>query len=424
MKRINIVLASIRKNPWLSLLAVLYMAAMIAYAGPKSRKLNETSDYYWVFWRSGKDFAEKHELYYRETTRPFNYMPFAAFVFQPLHLLPLQISALIYFLINALLLPPVALYLLYKILRLMGVGKRKSEISLILVTLFTLQYFWNNLTMFNVNYILFVIILLGFYFLIQKKPHLAGILFTIITFIKIMPVLLAAYVFLFHPSRRVVLTMVLTAVICLSIPAPFRGMERWVDDHVDHYENVISPYMLKGRIVATKTNHSLKAGIVKAFHSESRGNSAVYPEQYPVTIRFISILQLILLAVLVINGIILKRRKIYFSLAYLASILLFMNLISGLTWSAHMVTLMFCLLPVVLMDTGKLPIRGKIFYYISLALFLFLCIEGSDTTGEKIYQAIRDYDVYTFLLLGLFLFCSWVVWSRQSFKFYQEDIKI
>ncbi len=417
-------LTTIRGKPRLSLLVIIYIAGMIAYAIPKSRNLSETSDFYWVFWQSGKDFAEKHELYYREIKRPFNYMPFAAFVFQPLHLLPFRASALIYFLVNALLLPPLALYLIYKILRLMGVEKRKSETSLVLVTLFTLQYFWNNLTMFNINYVLFVLILLGIYLLTQKKPHLAGIIFTILTFIKIMPVLLAAYVFLFHFSRRVVVSMALTAIICICIPAPFRGLELWVNDHVEHFEKVITPYVLKGRVVTTKTNHNLKAGIVKAFHPESRDKSDVFPDYHPITFKYITILQFILLGVLVFNGIILKRRRVYFSLAYLASILLFMNLVSGLTWSAHMVTMIFCLLPLVLIDTRRLQLKGKTFYYLIFAMFLFLLIEGVDTTGVKINHLVLYYDIFTLQLLGFFFFCSWVVWSRQSYKIYRENIKI
>ena len=415
-------LTTIKTRPWISLLIFIYGVGILIYAIPKTSNLTETSDFYWVFWKSGKDFAEKHELYYREFKRPFNYLPFAAFVFQPLHLLPFQISALIYFLINALLLPPLALWLLYKILRKLGVDKRKSAISLVLVTLFTLPHFWNNLTMFNVNYLLFVCILWGVYLLIQRKPHLAGIIFTVLTFIKIMPVVLAAYVFIFHFSRRVVVSMALTALLCISLPAPFRGMEQWVSDHVQHYEKVITPYVLKGRTVTTKTNHNLKSGIIKAFHPESRDKVDVYPENHPRTFKYITFLEVLLLGVLILNGVLLKKRGIYFSLPYLASFLLFMNLLSGLTWSAHMVNMMFCLLPLVLIDSRRLHVWGKTFFYSVLCIFLFLLFEGVDTTGVKINHLIMYFDIFTIQLLGLFVFCSWVILSRQSRQIYQFDI--
>ncbi len=414
----------IRKKPWLSILAIIYMAAMIAVSIPKSMDITEDSDY-WAFWQGGKDFADKHELNYtEESKREFFYPPFAAFILQPLHLIPLKLSALIFFLINALILLPLAIYLIYSILRLIGVDARKAELTLILATLFTLKYFWNNLVMFQVNFILFDVMLIGFYYLARKKPHIAGIMFTIITFFKIIPGFLAAYVFLFHFSRRVFISMLLTVVICLTLPAAFRGIDLWVQDHVNQYENMLKPYILKGRIVADQANHSLKAGLVKTFHPESRTDEHVYPEHYPVTVRIISILQLLLLVILLVNGFILYRRKVYFSLAYLASILLFTHLVSGITWTAHMVTLMFCILPVLLIDVKTLKKPGKIAFYIFIAFMVFLGIEGSDTVGEKIYLCIRFYDVYTYLLIGLFLFCSWVVWSRRSDRIYPEGILI
>jgi hypothetical protein len=40
---------------------------------------------------------------------------------------------------------------------------------------------------------------------------------------------------------------------------------------------------------------------------------------------------------------------------------------------------------------------------------VFLGIEGSDTVGEKVYLAIRFYNIYTYLLLGLFIYYSWMI---------------
>ncbi len=57
-------------------------------------------------------------------------------------------------------------------------------------------------------------------------------------------------------------------------------------------------------------------------------------------------------------------------------------------------------------------------------MFLFLLIEGVDTTGIKINHLVLYYDIFTLQLLGFFFFCSWVVWSRQSYKIYRENIKI
>ena len=412
----------IRKKPWLSIVAIIYVAGMITVSIPKSMDITEDSDYY-AWWQAGKDFSEKHELYYRFEERPFNYPPFAAFVFQPLQVLPLKISALLYFLLNALVLLPIAIYLLYQILKILGYNEKNIEIVLILATLFTLKYFWNNLVMYQVNFVQFVGLLFGFYFLARKKPHLAGILLVIISFVKIIPVVLAAYVFVFHFSRRVVVSMVLTAAICLTLPMAFRGADNWIGDHEEYYEWFITTYIKEGRIVVDQANHSLAAGTIKTFHPESRDNGHVYPGDYPVTTRIISIIHIMLLAIIIVNGILLFRRRTQLSLTYLASILIFTHLYSGITWTAHMVTLTFCLLPVLLIDVKTLGRPGRIFWWFFIALMVFLGIEGSDTVGEKIYLALRFHDVYTLLLLGLFLFCSWIVFNKNSSRIYLEGIQ-
>ncbi|KPL09859.1 MAG: hypothetical protein AMS23_08455 [Bacteroides sp. SM1_62] len=412
-----------RQRPWLFIIVIIYTAGMIAISIPKSREITEDSDH-WIIWQAGKDFFNKQELYYRDEIRPFIQPPFGPFLWQPLHAMPLQVSALILFLLNALVLLPLSIYLIYRALLNIGVPPRRAEMALILSTLFTLKYFWNNLVMFQINYLILVFMLGGIFYLSMKKPHIAGIFFTLITFIKIIPVFLAAYVLIFHFSRKVVISMILTALLCLTLPMTTRGWDMWIKDHLDNYEILVRQYILEGRIVADQANHSLKAGLIKTFYPDTRTNENVSVKNYTGFIRAVNVLTILLFLILVINGILLKRRKKYFSLAYLAAILLFTHLFSGITWTAHLVTLIFCLLPVLLIELRTLRTPGKVTYWIFIALMVFLGIEGSDTVGERIYLAIRFYDIYTYLLLGLFIFCSWLVMNRRSSSLYPNGIMI
>ncbi len=218
--------------------------------------------------------------------------------------------------------------------------------------------------------------------------------------------------------------MILTAVLCFTLPISTRGWNMWVQDHVDNYEILVKQYILEGRVVADQANHSLKAGFIKTFYPETRTNENVSTKDYAGIIQALTILQVLLLLILIFNAILLNRQKKYFSLAYLASILLFTHLFSGITWTAHLVTLIFCLLPVLLINVKSLKTPGKIAYWVFIALMVFLGIEGSDTVGEKIYLAIRFYDIYTYLLLGLFFFCSWLIWDKRSASLYEEGILI
>ena len=418
------ILQLIKRNPVLSIVILVYTAGMISVSVPKSMELTEDSDFYAIFWNSGKEFTEKQELYYRTDKRPFLHPPFAAFVFQAFHILPFHTSALVWFLMNALIIFPAAIYLIYRMLKLMELDSKKIRFALVLGAVFSLQYFWSNLVFFNINYILFLVLLIGFYYMLVSRPRHSGILFTVIALIKIIPAVFAAYVFLNNLSRKVVISMILTALLCLTIPATIRGFDRWVLDHKEHYENVLKGYISEGRIVCDPSNHTLKAGLMKTFHPETRNNSYVFPEDYPVTSTIASILQFGLLGLLVLNGIKLYRRKTLFSIAYMSSIQLYIHLFSGLTWSAHLVTMIFCYLPVLLINREQLSSAGKILYFLALSFMFFLGIEGSDTTGLALYHFIRLNGIYPLFLLSLFIFCSWVVWDKRSSRLYPETVLI
>jgi hypothetical protein len=338
--------------------------------------------------------------------------------------MPLEYAGVLVFLLNALVLLPLSIYLLYKTLLNIGVNAKRAEIALILATVFTLKYFWNNLVMFQINYMILAVILAGVYYLSKNKPHIAGILFAIITLIKVIPVFLAAFVFLFHYSRKVMVSMVLTVLFCLTIPISIRGWDQWKQDHVDFYEILVDQYVVDGRIVADQANHSLKAGFIKTFYPETRGDENVAPGEYPGFVSAMNLITILLLMTLVTGGVLLFRKNQYFSLSYLSAIILFTHLFSGITWTAHLVTLIFCLLPVLLIDVKTLKTGGKVVYWTFIVGMIFLGIEGSDTVGEKIYLAIRYYDIYTYLLMGLFIFCSWVAMDQRSSALYPRGIRI
>ncbi len=417
-------LPAIGRRPWVRVLLGIYVATMIGLAIPKAQKMSQRSDHY-VIWNAGKNFYEHKNLYgSSNAVRPFTYTPFAAFLFQPLHMIPFRISVLVLYLMNALILLPLTVILLYRILFNMGVSPERARMVLAISLLFSLKYIWNNLIMVQVNQVLFFFMVAGIYLLTRKKPHLAGLLFTLITCIKIIPVFLAAYVFLYHFSRKVATTMILTAMICLLLPAALRGPSRLVQDYASYYNEFLKEYVVEGRIVADRVNHSLKAGLIKSIHPESRGNEHIYPEDYPRSLRLISIIQYALIATLIFNGIVLFRRKVPLSLAYLASIILFAHLYSGITWTAHLVTLTFCFLPFLLIEVSRLRPFPRAAYFFSCFLLVFLGMEGRDLVGEKIYLFIRYNDVFTLMLLALFLFYSWVVWSPKAKTLYPESILI
>lgn len=402
-----------------------YVVMLITLSFPKSKNDHPERSDHFVVWNAGKNFFEHKELYVRtEQSRPFIYTPFAAFLFQPLHIISHRASTIILFLMNGLILLPLTVLLLFRILIQSGFSPGRARFALALSLLFTMKYFWNNLVMFQVNQIIFFFIVLGIYFLTRKKPHLAGLVFTVITLIKIIPVFLAAYVFIYHFSRKVATTMIITALACLLLPSIMRGPSMLIQDYESYYNDFLKEYVVEGSIITEIGNHSLKGAVFKAIHPESRDSSPINPEDYPQTIMVINIIQASLLFLLIVNGFIMYRRKVPWSLAYLASIILFTHIYSGITWTAHLVTITFCVLPFLLVEVKQIKPGQGILYYAGFIFLFFLAIEGSYLVGKKGSLFLRYHDIISYMIMGLFLFNSWVVMSRKSKALYPEGVNI
>lgn len=408
--------SAIRQKRWLIIFAIMYTAGMIAVSIPKSRDITEDSDYY-NFYKAGLDYANKNEIYHKNTGRPFFYPPFSGFVFQPLSLLPLNTSANIFFLLNALVLLPLSIGLLIRILLKSGIDWQTTRFAVILAVIFSLKYVWNNLVMFQINMLIFVIILVGINFLVKRKPHIAGSLFSIVMLIKITPIFLAIYVFLFYFSKKVAIWMILTVTICIALTISFRGLERGLQDHATYYDHFLKSYIIEGAIWGSPSNHSLKAAALKIFHPETI-EASIKPDDYRGIINIVNIFLACSLIILCINSWLLRKRKQDFSLSNLAAIILFSHLCAGITWTAHLVTFLYILLPLLLIDYKSLKGIRKYVFFSVLFLLLFLGIEGSDTVGAKIYTFIRMYDIFTLLMLSLFLFYSYIIWDRRSAKIF------
>ena len=266
--------------------------------------------------------------------------------------------------------------------------------------------------MFQINMVIFVIILTGIYFLAIRKYHLAGTLFSLATLIKVFPVFLVLYVFFFHFSRKVSIWILATIIVCLALTMTFRGLERSIQDHATYYDHFLKSYVMEGNLWGSLSNHSLKAAALKSFYPDTL-TSSVKSVDFRGIFTIVNIVLALLLIVLFYNSWLLKKRKQYFSLANLAAILLFTHLFAGITWTAHLVTFLYTLLPLLLIDYKSLTGIRKYFFFASLVLLLFLGIEGSDTVGRTVYTFIRTFDVFTLVLLSLFLFYSYLIWNNK-----------
>lgn len=400
-------------------LAVLYVVILSLLSYNRSKKLTMDSDY-WVFWNAGKEFATGGDLYITlEGARPYIYPPFAAFTFQNLAILPLTISANIFFLINALILLPLSVVLLLEICRNLGFEPRKIRIPVYLAALCSLKYFWNNLTMFQMNFVIFFLCLAGIFYLSKAKPVLAGIFLAIATMIKIYPVFLLIYTLLYYRRLKVWGSVIGVSLGLLLLPGLLRGFGTYLQDHISYYHTFLQQVQ-EGLVITTHTNHTLKAFIFKVMHPEV-WDQFVYEAAYPTASLLSNILLLLMAVTLVVLAVYQYRKNQSLSLAVLACIFIFTHQVSGITWTAHLVTAMLFYLPLFLVDSRKLPnrlLKGVHWFLIGLAFFLG--IEGKDITGEALYLALRHVDIFTLYPIALFAYYACLIFSGKEVYWYKS----
>ncbi len=396
-------------------LSVLLAVALVFVSLNRSSKVSERSDFF-VYWETGSHFFQGESIYDEgQNNRMFIYPPFAAFLFQALAIFPLTISANIFFLLNALVLFPLSVFLMLKILTNYGFDKMKIRWPVALASLASIKFFWNNLTMFQINFVVFIIMLGGICYLSRHRIQLSGIFLTIATFIKIYPLFLLAYAFFRQPVKKVFLTFILGALLCVFIPSIQRGMGKGLQDHITYYEVFLKEFQ-NGKLKVGEKVHNFKSFMFKVFAPETR-NQDIHSSEYPGLNRICNIVLLTLFGFLLYLGWYqLKKGELQSAIPLISCILIFTHLVSGITWTAHLVTLQFSYLPLFLFSRKEF--RNKthgVLHFFLIFIAFFLAVEGSDTTGNYLYHALRIWDIFVFFPLVLFGYYAWMVTRKNLF---------
>jgi hypothetical protein len=396
--------------------AVLLAVALVFVSINRSSKISEKSDFY-VYWETGTNFFQGENIYDEgQNNRMFIYPPFAAFLFQGLAIFPLQTSANIFFLLNALILFPVSVLLILRILANYGFERRKITWAVALASVASIKFFWNNLMMFQINFVVFVIMLAGIYYLSRNRNQLSGIFLTVATFIKIYPLFLLIYSFFRQPVKKVFLTLMFVGFLCVFIPSIQRGVGKGLNDHITYYEVFLKEFQ-HGKLKVSEKVHTLKSFMFKAFIPETR-NRDINSSEYPQLNTISNIIILALLGFLLYLGWFqLRKGQLHSAIPFISCVLIFTHLVSGITWTAHLVTMQFSYLPLFLINRHEIQNKAHgIFHLFLIGIALLLAIEGSDTTGKLLYSAIRTWDIFVLFPLVLFVYYSWMVTRKNLFN--------
>ena len=436
---------------------ILYALLILILAIIKSGSHNPNSDF-GTFWTTGKHFFQGDKLYEAFANgRDFLYPPFAAFCFQLFAALPFRLAAFLMYLLNGLLFPA-SVFVLYKILRKLQLPERKINMALGLAALFSAKYFWSNLSMFQMNAVVFFLVLLGIYYWITNKHGKAGLCFVLGIFIKVTPIFFLLFLLLDIGWKRVfsgdsVLTakaqreerggrkdhrdlvpfalsaanfaplrltkqlsiILITLFLCLATPIIQRGWQIGIADLQEYYESFLEPFQ-EGRVVTTYKNQNLAASIHRMFTETDDELGLDYhwilldkESVQLIVYAAYALFSLALFAGWWVQSHKLRQPGLYF----FAMLLAYTHLMSGISWSAHLVSFLMILVPFFLLEIKHRSLSFRILYYGLWIWIAFAGIVGKDTMGNLMHHYAGGYNLIAGLLAFLFFFYLFLAYEEN-----------
>lgn len=358
-----------------------------------------------VFWQAGRNFITGSPLYhdYLPGARQFKYPPFAAFVFQILGVFPLRTAAVLFSLLN-LMLWGVAVYLTREIVARTFPARNPTLLPLILAIVLSAQFFLDNFHHVQVNGLILVLILFGVRAYLNQQDLRAAACIVSATAIKLTPIFFMAWLVV-RGRRPAVLAVVPIALACVVIPLLVRGPATGAAELVEYYHSFLEGHQHAqvGSYTAGQNLAALVNRITRPAQDPEHASSihlAVSERTAQLAYRG---LWLGLLLLFIIRLVQLRIQRAPISAFELTLIFLTSLLLSPITFTTHLVSLLFVFYTFLAVRLGDLSLLEK-----AVAALLFLAmmvtgLTGRDLVGTDAYWFIRDQSIYPWTLVLLFV---------------------
>jgi hypothetical protein len=405
-----------REVPWRwlwprALGAVVLAIVVIVGAIERASKQRIGTDFH-VFWQAGYDFAHGLPLYQRlPGARKFIYPPFAAQVFQVLGIFPLKTAAGLFYVFSAGLVV-VAARISGDIIRKTEPTRRGGSLPLVLALLFSANFILNNLTMVQVNMLVFVLCLLGIQAFVDRRELAAGGWIAAATAIKITPVFLAVWAII-RGTRRSLAAIALFGMLCLVVPMLQRGFSQGVNDLTTYYHSFLQEFAA-GRVIASYLNQNLASMIYRAAVPMSSGDAQPYDYAYLPSLETAApllyrVATMIVVVVFLLHLIRLRTGRSALTALEISSVFLASHLLSGITWKAHLVTLLFVFYAFFSINPREMNQTGRVALGVAWAGIAAIGL-GRDVIGSRLHHYVGGYSLIVWVMLLLFTLS--VAWSQ------------
>ena len=391
---------------------MVLVAVAAAVATERASKQRIGTDFH-VFWQAGYDFAHGLPLYqHLPGGRYFIYPPFAAQVFQVLGLFPLKLAAWLFY-VASVGLVLVAVGISRDIVRRLEPTRASAHLPLALAVAFSANFILNNLNLLQVNLLIFVLCLLGIRAFAEQKEVAGSGWVVAATAIKLTPVFFIPWV-LIRGTRRSLAAVAGFGILCLTLPMVQRGFHQGVTDLTTYYQSFLGQFA-SGRVVADYTNQNLAAMVYRAVVPRTWGEGETYNYGYLPSLETAApliyrVLALVILAAFLAHLVRLRVRHRPLSVLEISSVFLASHLLSGITWKAHLVTLLFVFYAFFVLDPREIGRGGQMALGLAWTGIAAIGL-GRDLMGNRLHHYIGGYSVIVWVMLLLFALS--IVWSQR-----------
>lgn len=390
----------------------LILTVVVISATERAGRQRVGTDFH-VFWRAGYDFRHGLPLYQPvEGARHFIYPPFAAQLFQILSLFPLKVAAWLFYVASVGLILA-AFWISRDILRQVDPSSGRARMPLLLAGLFSAEFMLDNLVHVQTNILTFVMCLLGIRAFVKRREWAAGGWMVAATSVKVTPVFFLVWA-LIRGSRRSVAAIALFGALCLALPIAQRGVAQGASDLQAYYESFLGQFAA-GKVVTNFRNQNLAAMVYRAATPMASEDDPPYDYAYLPGLEEAAPLIYRALAVAVLAAFLGRVIWLRFSrrtvgALEISSVFLASHLLSGITWKAHLVTLLFVFYAFFSLDATRMRRSGRVALGFAWAGIVVMGL-GRDVIGSRLHHYFAGYSIFVWVML--FLFALSVAWSQR-----------
>jgi hypothetical protein len=393
--------------------ALASLAVALALAVPQGIHQHVGQDFH-VFWQAGKNFATGAPLYHDSLpgARPLKYPPFAALVFTPLALFSLPVAGVLVSLLN-LGLWAAAVPLTRDILAVTFPGRERPRLALVLAVVLTAQFFLDNFHHIQVNGVTFFLVLLGLRAYLRGQDLRAAASIVGATAIKITPIFFAAWLVI-RGRRRAAVAVFPMALACVLLPLVLRGPSTGASELDEYYHTFLEGHQ-HGEIGSYMAGQNL-AALVSRMTRPPEDPQRVSFQYLPTSARTAQLAYRLLwgtvLLAFLAKLVVLRLQRAPVSALELSMIFLTALLLSPITFTTHLVPLLFVFATMLSIRLRELRAPG---YVLAGVLCLGIAasgLSGRDLAGDTVYQDVAGYSIFAWTML-LMLLVSLVLAGRE-----------